>query len=589
MSAKEQAQAAKNRGNAAFAKNDFETAVKEFSTAIELDPTDHVFFSNRSGAYASLQQFDKALEDANKCVSLKPDWAKGYSRKGFALLKQKKFDDAIQAYNDGLKVEPGNATCSQGLKDVEDAKKPANPLGNLFGPDMWGKLAADPVTREYLNDPAFVQKLKLMQGNPNALTSALGGKDPRMSAVLGVILGLGSKGFSTASPGDFPDEPMGDHDGDEDVRMHTSDQPKSKPEEKKEEKAAEKDDGPFFEEEEEDPELEAEKKKKKQALEFKDKGNELYKKKEFGPALEMYEKALELDPDNLLFQTNKAAVFFEQKEYEACENLCKEAIQAATSRKGYDFKAVAKAYFRLGNAQDKLGKIDEALESYRKAQLEDPLPAAAAAYKKLEARKKKMERDAYLDPVKSEEAKNRGNEHFKNGRWTEAIAEYTEALNRDPSNYRVYSNRAACYTKLMDWGKGLEDCEKCLAMDPKFVKAYIRKGKIQHFLKQYHKALETFQRGLDLDPTATELIEGKRMTLAAINAENASGQVDPARAQEAMKDPEIQAILQDPIINKVLKDMQSDPASGSRAMADAGIRSKIEKLIAAGILQVGSR
>lgn len=347
----------------------------------------------------------------------------------------------------------------------------------------------------------------------------------------------------------------------------------------------------FFEEEEEevDPELEAEKKKKKEALEYKDKGNEFYKKKEFGPALEMYEKAIELDPENLSFQTNKAAVFFEQKEYEACERLCKEAIQAATSRKGYDFKTVAKAYFRLGNAQDKLNKLDEALESYRKAQLEDPLPAAATAYKKLEARKKKMERDAYLDPVKSEEAKNRGNEFFKDGKWTEAIAEYTEALNRDPSNYRVYSNRAACYTKLMDWSKGLEDCEKCLAIDPKFVKAYIRKGKIQHFLKQYHKALETFQRGLDLDPTATELIDGRRMTMNAINAENASGNVDPARAQEAMKDPEIQAILQDPMINKVLKDMQSDPASGSRAMADPTIRSKIDKLIAAGILQVGSR
>lgn len=578
MSAKEQAQAAKNRGNTAFAKGEFDTAVTEFSAAIELDPTDNVFFSNRSGAYASLSQFDKALEDANTCISLKPNWGKGYSRKGFALLKLRKFDEATAAYNEGLAVEPGNASCTQGLKDVEDAQKPANPLGSLFGPDMWGKLAADPVTREYLNDPAFVQKLKQIQSNPNGINEALSGKDKRMSAALGVILGLGSSGFSSASPGDLPDEPMGQAEEDGPVRMHT--------EEKKSEPAKEED-GPFFEEEEVDPELEAEKQKKKQAAEFKDKGNELYKKKEFGPALEMYEKAIELDPDNISFQTNKAAVFFEQKEYEACEKLCNDAIEAAKSRKGYDYKTVAKAYFRMGNAQDKLGKISEAMESYRKAQLEDPLPAAATAYKKLEARKKKMEQDAYLDPVKSEEAKNRGNEYFKDGKWSEAIAEYSEALARDPSNYRVYSNRAACYTKLMDWSHGLEDCDKCLAIDPKFVKAYIRKGKIQHFLKQYHKALETFQRGLDLDPTATELIEGKRMTMAAINAENASGSVDPARAQEAMKDPEIQAILHDPMINKVLKDMQSDPASGQRAMADAGIRSKIEKLIAAGILQVG--
>jgi len=53
--------------------------------AIELDPSNHVLYSNRSGSYASLKNFDKALEDANKTVELNPSWGKGYSRKGTAL------------------------------------------------------------------------------------------------------------------------------------------------------------------------------------------------------------------------------------------------------------------------------------------------------------------------------------------------------------------------------------------------------------------------------------------------------------------------------------------------------------------------
>lgn len=57
----------------------------KFSQAIELEPTNHVLYSNRSGAYASLKNFDKALEDANKTVEIKPDWAKGWGRKGAAL------------------------------------------------------------------------------------------------------------------------------------------------------------------------------------------------------------------------------------------------------------------------------------------------------------------------------------------------------------------------------------------------------------------------------------------------------------------------------------------------------------------------
>lgn len=58
---------------------------EKFSQAIELEPTNHVLYSNRSGAYASLKNFDKALEDANKTTELKPDWAKGWGRKGAAL------------------------------------------------------------------------------------------------------------------------------------------------------------------------------------------------------------------------------------------------------------------------------------------------------------------------------------------------------------------------------------------------------------------------------------------------------------------------------------------------------------------------
>jgi stress-induced-phosphoprotein 1 len=58
---------------------------EKFTQAIELDPSNHVLYSNRSGAYASLKDWSKALEDASKTTEIKPDWAKGWGRKGTAL------------------------------------------------------------------------------------------------------------------------------------------------------------------------------------------------------------------------------------------------------------------------------------------------------------------------------------------------------------------------------------------------------------------------------------------------------------------------------------------------------------------------
>ena len=116
-------------GNTAFSAQNFEEAIKHFSAAINEDPTDHVFFSNRSACYSSLGQFEKGLEDGVKCVELKPDWAKGYSRKGLAEYNLKKLDDALTTYEAGLKLAPADAALKEGLQKVQSAK--AGPGGTF--------------------------------------------------------------------------------------------------------------------------------------------------------------------------------------------------------------------------------------------------------------------------------------------------------------------------------------------------------------------------------------------------------------------------------------------------------------------------
>lgn len=78
-----------------------------------------------------------------------------------------------------------------------------------------------------------------------------------------------------------------------------------------------------------------------QALEEKVLGNEFYKKKEFEKAIEHYDRAIELDETNITFYTNKAAVFFEQAEYEKCRETCLKGIDIGRDHRA-DYKLVAK-------------------------------------------------------------------------------------------------------------------------------------------------------------------------------------------------------------------------------------------------------
>lgn len=101
-------------------------------------------------------------------------------------------------------------------------------------------------------------------------------------------------------------------------------------------------------------------------------------------------------------------------------------------------------------------------------------------------------------------------------------------------------------------------------------------------------ALETYQAGLKVDPENEELKDGLRRTMGEIQKGN-SGQLDEdemkARQARAMQDPEIQCIMQDPIMRQVLDDFSNHPKAAAEHQKSPMIMAKIQKLINAGIVQ----
>lgn len=290
----------------------------------------------------------------------------------------------------------------------------------------------------------------------------------------------------------------------------------------------------------------------KLARQCKELGNAAYKKKEFEDALKHYNEALQHDPTDITYYNNIAAVYFEQKNYDECIKQCEKGIEIGRENRA-DFKLISKALSRTGNAYRKMEQWKMAKTFYEKSLSEYRTPEVKTLLSEMEKKIKEEELKAYIDPARAEEEKEKGNEYFKQGDFSTAIKHYTEAINRNPDDPKLYSNRAACYTKLAAFDLGLKDCEKCVKLDEKFIKGWIRKGKILQGMQQPSKALTAYQKAMELDPSNQEALEGYRQCSMAVHS-------NPAEVrQRAMADPEVQEILRDPAMRMILEQMQSDP------------------------------
>lgn len=146
---------------------------------------------------------------------------------------------------------------------------------------------------------------------------------------------------------------------------------------------------------------------KKLAQQEKEKGNEAYKKKEFATAIQHYNKAIEHDPTDITFYNNLAAVYFEQKDYEKCIELCEKGVEIGRENRA-DFKLIAKSLMRIGNAYKKMKNFQQAKVYFEKSMSEHRTPEIKTLLSDVERLIKEEERKAYIDPAKAEQEKEIG-------------------------------------------------------------------------------------------------------------------------------------------------------------------------------------
>lgn len=98
-----------------------------------------------------------------------------------------------------------------------------------------------------------------------------------------------------------------------------------------------------------------------------------------------------------------------------------------------------------------------------------------------------------------EEFKKFGNEKYINEEYQSAIEFYDKALEIDPDNYVLYSNKCASFLKLNKNKKALECAIKCTELKPDWPKGWTRLGSSLHQLGKTTDALTAFRKAHELD------------------------------------------------------------------------------------------
>ncbi len=140
------------RADTSFANGEFDSAISDYTKAIEMDPKSAESLIGRGLAYVKKLSFDLAIADYDKAIELKPKSATAFANRGAAFEKKGNTEKAVADYDKALELEPANEFVKSGADrlhaEVAKAAKKPDPVVPTPTP---APVVAAPVAPEFVD------------------------------------------------------------------------------------------------------------------------------------------------------------------------------------------------------------------------------------------------------------------------------------------------------------------------------------------------------------------------------------------------------------------------------------------------------
>ena len=208
-------------------------------------------------------------------------------------------------------------------------------------------------------------------------------------------------------------------------------------------------------------------------------------------AIEMYLKALELDPDYALAYAGLAVcyAFLIVRGWDENPIWLDKAEEAALKALGID-QRLPEAHFALGYVYEMKDDWDKEEGAMRRVLL--------------------------LNPNHAHGHDSLGDVYYHRDQLEEAIGEYETALRLDPFHPRAPIQLAATYEKAGQYRAAIAQLQRTSELLPDFDWTWIYLGDLHHSRGNYEQALQAYQRALAIDPDNIDSKVGLGLTCAAM-------------------------------------------------------------------------